>query len=472
MKFEATIGLEIHAELATKTKTFCSCKNEFGAKPNTNVCPVCLGLYGALPRLNKKAVELAVKAGLCFESKINKLAYFERKNYFYPDLSKGYQISQLKMPFCVGGFVELDSGKKVHLNRIQLEEDAGKLLHISKTVGTKVDYNRGGTPLIEIVTEPELCCADEAVEFVQKVREILVFAGIAHCKMEQGGLRADVNVSIRPVGAQEFGTKVEMKNINSFRAIKRAIDFEIARQTEILQSGKLVEQETRKWDDVKCKSFAMRNKENSKDYRYFEDPDIMRVRLDETDISRFKAELPMLAKERRQMYEQKFGLSHYEAERLTSSVETANFFEECEQILHSPKKLASWIIVGLFSMLVEGQTLQELISPQHLCELENLVQDGKITKNVADTLLKKVVEQKQSPTSIAQKESLLGGVSKEQIANILKEFAQENPKAVQDFWANPDKVILFVVGYVKKKTQGKADTELVKVLAKQILNKK
>ena len=241
MKFEATIGLEIHAELATKTKTFCSCKNEFGAKPNTNVCPVCLGLYGALPRLNKKAVELAVKAGLCFESKINKLAYFERKNYFYPDLSKGYQISQLKMPFCVGGFVELDSGKKVHLNRIQLEEDAGKLLHISKTVGTKVDYNRGGTPLIEIVTEPELCCADEAVEFVQKVREILVFAGIAHCKMEQGGLRADVNVSIRPVGAQEFGTKVEMKNINSFRAIKRAIDFEIARQTEILQSGKLVE---------------------------------------------------------------------------------------------------------------------------------------------------------------------------------------------------------------------------------------
>ena len=324
--YDIVIGLEIHAELKTKTKVFCSCKNEFGAQPNTNTCPVCTGMPGALPILNKRAVELAIKAGLSFGCDISRYSVFERKNYFYPDLSKAYQISQLVYPLCVGGKVELDSGKTIRLNRIHLEEDAGKLTHISKAVGTLVDYNRGGTPLIEMVTEPDFSSAEEVVEFLKKVRENLVFENIANCYMEEGGMRCDVNLSLKKKGTSELGIRTEMKNLNSFKSVQRAIEYEAKRQAEVLSGGGVVIQETRKWNDDKGKSTSMRTKEQAQDYRYFPDPDILALNISDEDIERVKDEMVMLPAKRREVYQEEYGLPLYDAQILTSSKYISDYF--------------------------------------------------------------------------------------------------------------------------------------------------
>ena len=274
--YDIVIGLEVHAELKTKSKVFCSCKNQFGSLPNTNCCPVCVGLPGALPILNKKAVELVIKAGLSIDSEINNLAVFERKNYFYPDLAKAYQISQLVRPICVGGYIDLKE-RRVRVNRIHLEEDAGKLIHSTQAIGTLIDYNRGGVPLMELVTEPDITSADEAVEFLTKLRQRYIFADVADCKMEQGGMRCDVNISVKPKGSTVLGERTEMKNLNSFKSVHRAITYEANRQIEILRNGGKISQETRKWDDNHGKSISMRKKETSQDYRYFPDPDMLAV---------------------------------------------------------------------------------------------------------------------------------------------------------------------------------------------------
>ncbi len=464
--FDIVIGLEIHAELATKTKIFCGCKNEFGNEPNTNTCPICTGMPGALPVLNKRALELAIKAGLSFGCNVSRYTVFERKNYFYPDLSKAYQISQLVYPLNLGGGVKLNSGKYIRLNRIHLEEDAGKLMHISKAVGTFVDYNRGGTPLIEIVTEPDFSSAEEVVEFLKKVREILVFENIAKCKMEQGGMRCDVNLSLKRKGSTEFGTRTEMKNLNSFKSVQRAIEYEALRQAEVLASGETVVQETRKWDDDKGKSLAMRTKEKAQDYRYFPDPDMKPVLISGDDIARVREELVMLPADRRKMYVEEFGIPEYDAEILTTTKYISDYFETCVSLYNNPKKISNWIMVELFKLVKnQDKDQDEIVFPiteQRLVAIIKMVEEKVLNKNLALELLAQVIETGEDPTLLAKKLGMLVTISDEEIVALLKKLKSENQKVVEDYKADPDKISGFIVGYVMKNTGGKANSLKIK----------
>lgn len=463
-KYDVVIGLEIHAELNTKTKVFCSCKNQFGDAPNTNTCPVCTGMPGALPILNKQAVKLAIKAGLSFGSAISPYSVFERKNYFYPDLSKAYQISQLVYPLCVGGKIVLDSGKEIRLNRIHLEEDAGKLTHISRAVGTLVDYNRGGTPLIEMVTEPDISNAQEAVEFLKKVREALTFEDIANCKMEEGGMRCDVNLSLKEKGSLEFGTRTEMKNLNSFKSVLRAIEYEAERQAEILSSGGTIIQETRKWDDDKGKSSAMRTKEQAQDYRYFPDPDLRPIRITESAVAKIKEEMVMLPSERRKMYVEKFGLPMYDAQILTSTKYISNYFEKCVSLYNAPKKISNWIMVDLFKLVKEQEEIVFPIDEEKLTTIIQMVEEKTINKTIGLQLLDKVIETGKEPKALAKELGMLVTISDEQIISLLEKLKSENEKVCLDYKASPEKVVGFMVGYVMKNTGGKANSAKVKEL--------
>ena len=463
MEFDVVIGLEIHAELKTKTKIFCSCKNEFGAKPNTNTCPICTGMPGALPIINKRAVELCIKAGLCFGSKINNHAEMERKNYFYPDLSKAYQISQLVHPICIGGKVTLDNGKEMMLNRIHLEEDAGKLIHISKAEGTLIDYNRGGTPLIEIVTEPVFQSAEEVDEFLKKVRETLIFADVADCKMEQGGMRCDVNLSLKPKGSNVLGTRTEMKNLNSFKSVSRAICYEIERQKEVLSHGGVVYQETRKWDDALGENFTMRSKEEAQDYRYFPDPDILPFDISVKDKQRIVNEIPVLPQERRRKYVSEYGISKIDSEHLTDSKYVSDYFEKCISYFNSPKKISNWILTDLFRMVKESESFVFPISEKDLSTIIKMTEEGKITKTNGLVLMEKVIETKKEPEILAKELNLISSISESDIVKILEKFKAENPKAVEDFKKDP-KVMSFIIGYVMKNTQGKANGTIVRDL--------
>lgn len=464
MNYDVVIGLEIHAELKTKTKVFCSCKNEFGAKPNENTCPVCTGMPGALPVINKKAVELCIKSGLCFGSDISLYAVMERKNYFYPDLSKAYQISQMVNPICIGGGIKLASGKFVRLNRIHLEEDAGKLTHISKSVGTLVDYNRGGTPLIEIVTEPDFSSAEEVDEFLKRIREALVFAGIADCKMEEGGMRCDVNLSLKPKDSVIFGTRTEMKNLNSFKSVSRAIEYEIKRQAEVLNSGEKIVQETRKWDDAKGKNLTMRSKEEAQDYRYFPDPDILPISISIETVAKLKNEMPELPQARRERYVQDFGLPEYDAQILTSSKYVSDYFETCVKLFTVPKKISNWIMVDLLKLVKEQEEFSFPISEEDFVEIIKMVEEKKINKTVGIQLMEKVIETGEKPRGLADKMGLLVTISKEQILELLQKLKSENAKVAEDYKKTPEKVVGFIVGYVMKNTGGKANSVLVKEL--------
>lgn len=456
--FDLVIGLEIHAELNTNTKVFCSCKNQFGNEPNTNTCPVCTGMPGALPILNKRAVELAIKSGLSFGSKINNYSVFERKNYFYPDLSKAYQISQMVFPLCLSGGVKLDSGKFIRLNRIHLEEDAGKLTHISKAVGTFVDYNRGGTPLIEMVTEPDISSAEEAVDFLKKVREALVFEGIANCKMEEGGMRCDVNLSLKPKGSAVYGIRTEMKNLNSFKSVQRAIEYESKRQAELLVSGGIVIQETRKWDDDKGKSSSMRSKEHAQDYRYFPDPDILPISISYEDIERIKSEMVMLPAERRAMYVEKFGIPEYDAGILTTSKYISDYYEKCVKLYNNPKKLSNWIMVDLLKMVKDQEEFVFPVTEEQLVAIVKMVEDRLINKTIALDLMAKVIETQKDPMVLAKEMNLLVVISDDEILRLLNQLNAENPKVSADYKADPEKVTKFIIGYVMKNTGGKANS--------------
>lgn len=468
LDYDVVIGLEIHAELKTKTKVFCSCKNEFGSSPNTNTCPVCTGMPGALPIINKKAVELCIKAGLCFGCSISEYAVMERKNYFYPDLSKAYQISQMVHPICVGGQIQLSSGKITRLNRIHLEEDAGKLTHISKSVGTLIDYNRGGTPLIEIVTEPDFSSAEEVDEFLKRVREALVFAGIADCKMEEGGMRCDVNLSLKPKGSTVFGTRTEMKNLNSFKSVTRAIEYEIKRQAEVLREGGVIIQETRKWDDAKGKNMTMRTKEEAQDYRYFPDPDILPISISKEDVAKLKDEMPMLPDERRKLYQEKYGLPEYDAQILTTSKYISDYFEKCVTLLDIPKKISNWIMVDLLKLVKEQEEFTFPIKEENLTTIIKMVEEKTIAKAVALQLMEKVIETGTPPKQLADKMGLLVQISEEQIIEILERLKRENTKVCEDYKNDPTKVVGFIIGYVMKNTGGKANSGLAKELISKI----
>ena len=460
--YEVTIGLEVHAELKTNTKCFCSCKNEFGGEPNTHCCPVCVGMPGALPVINKKAVELTIKAGLCMGCDINDIAVFERKNYFYPDLSKAYQISQLVRPICLHGGVKLDSGKFIRLNRIHLEEDAGKLVHKSETVGTLIDYNRGGVPLIEMVSEPDMSSPEEALEFFGKLRENLIYADIAECKMQEGGMRCDVNVSIREKGQKEYGTKVEMKNINSFKAVERAIKFEVERQKDILENGGTVRQETRRWDDVLGESSSMRSKEDSKDYRYFPDPDILAIEIPRENVEKIRKELPLLPAERKEKYMGEFGLSLYDTNLLLSEKVYSNFFDECVKLYNKPKSVVNWIQSQVLSLIKDEEEKEIKISASNLTKIIEMLEKKEISQQDSRTLFAKCWEEDIDAKEFAKSSGMLSTLSENELEKIMDEVISENPKACEDFKTTPDKVMPFFIGQVMKKTKGKANSEVVR----------
>ncbi|MCL2228467.1 MAG: Asp-tRNA(Asn)/Glu-tRNA(Gln) amidotransferase subunit GatB [Firmicutes bacterium] len=467
-KYEVTIGLEIHAELNTKTKAFCGCANEYGAKPNTNVCHVCLAIPGTLPLINRAAVEKTIAAGLAIDCKINDIAVFERKHYFYPDLAKGYQISQLEKPICLGGGIKLGTGKFIRLNRIHLEEDAGKLLHNAVSQISLVDYNRGGVPLIEIVTEPDIANATEAVEFLEEVRQRLVYAGVAECRMEQGGMRCDVNISLKPKGAKKLGNRCEVKNLNSFKSVARAIEYEAKRQSELLDKGETISVQTRKWDEGAGKTTLMRDKGEAYDYRYFPDPDIYPIRITDRDVAEIKVAMPKLAHELKTQFVTEFGLPEYDAHVLTKNKLLAHFYLDCVTLLKEPKAVSNWTMVDIGKMMNDANTDVPPVTPAQLTEIIKMAMDKTITKTIGLELLQKVSgDSRKSPKKIAKDMGLLDGVSDAEIKKIFEAVKKDKPALVDDFKNNPQKVLPFIIGQVMKNTRGRAKSEIVEKLAKE-----
>lgn len=461
--YETIIGLEIHSELNTSTKMFCACPNRFGDTPNTNCCPVCLGMPGALPIPNKRAVELTIMAGLTMGSIINDVAVFERKNYFYPDLSKSYQISQLVKPICLGGGITLNSGKTIRLNRIHLEEDAGKLVHGYDT--TEVDYNRCGVPLIETVTEPDISSSEEAVEFLTKLREKLVFAGISKCKMAEGGMRVDINVSVKRKDSPVLGTRTEMKNLNSFRSVARAIEYEANRQIEELENGNIILQETRKWDDDKGVSIALRAKTDSQDYRYFPDPDLLPIRIKREAVERLKTKLPESRDARFNRYISKYNLPTNDAEILSSSKVISDFYDECVSILPEYKEIANWILVDILKLDFDEAVP---ISVDNLVEIIKMVLGKMITRQNGKELLVSVIKTGKNAKNLANAMGIISSVSRGEIERIVDELVDSDKKARADYATSPDKVMQYFIGGVMRLTGGRADGMIVR----EVLEKK
>ena len=469
--YQINIGLEIHAELKTATKVFCSCKNSFGDAPNTNVCPTCIGLPGTLPAVNKQAVVYAIKAGLALGSRISPHLLFDRKHYYYPDLPKAYQISQDKLPLCIGGGIKLDSGKFVRFNHIHLEEDAGKLIHDPLTDQTYIDYNRGGVPLLEHVTEVDLSSADETVEFLTKLRQTLIFADVANCRMEQAGMRCDVNISVRKNDATELGTKVEMKNLNSFRSVHSAINYEANRQIETLEAGGTIVQETRKWDEQKGVTLPMRKKEESKDYRYMPEPDFISINISPKDIEEIQNSLPLTPAERYEKYITEYELPEYDAKILISEKFISDYFENCVKLYNAPKTFSNWIMTDLLKILKEASfsSLAEIISEEFLCIIIKLLDDRKISRNVAKELLAKTIASKENPMEIANREHLIETITNETIIGIIDGVLAEKPDLKDQYKVEPDKITNFIVGAVMKQTKGKADATFVKDYVSKIM---
>lgn len=464
--YDVVIGLEVHAELKTNSKVFCSCANKFGSEPNTNCCPVCIGLPGALPVLNKQAVKSTIKAGLCMGCEINDIAVFERKNYFYPDLSKAYQISQLVRPICIGGGVYVNGGAKfIRLNRIHLEEDAGKLVHKSEQVGTLIDYNRGGVPLIEMVSEPDISNAEEAIQFLTGLRENLIYAGIAECKMEQGGMRCDVNISIKKKGSSELGTRTEMKNLNSFKAVARAIEYETNRQIEIVENGGKIIQETRKWDDERGKSLSLRTKETSQDYRYFPDPDLLSVKIDRSLVEEIKKTIPKLPFERRKQYTSEFGLTEYDAEVLTNDKEISDFYDECLKVYNEPKKVCNYCLTELLKHIEKTEeSINIPISAENFANIVRMVDKQLIGQANAKKLIEMCFNTDAKAEQLAKENNMLNDIDAGEIEEMVKKVIADNPKAVEDYKVNGDKILTFFLGQVMRLSKGKAPANVVREL--------
>ena len=458
MDWDVVIGLEVNAELNTNSKVFCSCKNEYGSAPNTNCCPVCIGLPGALPVLNKQAVKYTIKAGLALGCNINDIAIMERKNYFYPDLSKAYQISQLVKPICLNGGIKLSNGKFVRLNRIHLEEDAGKLIH-NENIGSLIDYNRGGVPLIEIVTEPDISSADEAVEFVTKLRNTLIYTGVAQCKMEEGGMRCDVNLSVKPKGSETFGTRTEMKNLNSFKMIERAIKVETERQIDLIEGGGKVVQETRRWDDVNEETVAMRSKETSQDYRYFPDPDILAVTISRQDVEDIRKTLPLLPEQLKDKFVNEYNLPEYDADVIIKDKEISTFYLKCVELLNEPKQISNWLMTNVLAKL-KDDTLQ--ITPKQLTDIISLVLNRKISKQNGVELFELIWGTTDDALKIATNKKMINDMSADELYKIIDEILVNNPQVIPQYKTEPDKILNFLTGQTMRQTKGKADSKLVR----------
>ncbi|MGI6778345.1 MAG: Asp-tRNA(Asn)/Glu-tRNA(Gln) amidotransferase subunit GatB [Acetivibrionales bacterium] len=476
MEYEIVIGLEVHAELSTKSKIFCSCTTEFGGQPNTHCCPICTGMPGVLPVLNKSVVEYAVKAGLATNCTIAEFSKQDRKNYFYPDLPKAYQISQYDLPLCIDGYININAdgvNKRIGITRIHIEEDAGKLMHDELDMSSMIDYNRCGIPLIEIVSEPDMRSAQEARAYIEALKSILQYIEVSDCKMQEGSLRADINLSVRPRGQIELGTRTEMKNLNSIKAIVRAIEWEASRQVNELKSGGRIIQETRRWDDDRGMSYTMRSKEEAHDYRYFPEPDIAPVVLDSTWIKRIGESLPELPEARKRRYVEEYGLPAYDAEILTASKAIADFFEEAAAKSRNAKAVSNWIMGDLTRVLKEkDMETDDIPFPAgHLAKLVSLIDKGTISGTIAKKVFERMFECGKDPESIVREEGLEVVSDEAAIGAIVKEIIERNQKSVEDYKNGKGKAIGFLVGQVMRETKGKADPLIVNRLLKQELDK-
>jgi aspartyl-tRNA(Asn)/glutamyl-tRNA(Gln) amidotransferase subunit B len=468
------IGLEVHSELSTKSKIYCGCTTEFGGEVNTHCCPICTGMPGTLPVLNEKVVEFAIKAGLAMNCEITKYSKQDRKNYFYPDLPKAYQVSQFDLPLCKNGYVDIEvdgKTKRIGITRIHIEEDAGKLMHDQWETGSLVDFNRCGVPLIEIVSEPDMRSAEEAKALLEKIKAILEYLEVSDCKMQEGSLRCDVNLSIRPFGQEKFGTRTEMKNLNSFRAIGRAIEGEEKRQRELIEDGGSVVQETRRWDDIKGSSYSMRSKEEAHDYRYFPEPDLAPIVTTDETIKKIKSELPELPDERRKRYIVEYSLPEYDAWLLTSSKVLAHYFEEAAKASGSPKMVSNWMMGDMMRILKERNLEYENIpfKPADLAELISLIEKGTISGTIAKTVFEDMFETGKNPSSIVQEKGLTQMSDEGELIAIVKEVLAQNTQSVEDLKAGKDRAFGFLVGQAMKATKGKANPQIINKILKELL---
>lgn len=475
-QFETVIGLEVHAELATNSKIFCGCPTTFGAPPNTHTCPICLGHPGVLPVVNKQAVEFAMKAALALNCEISRETKFDRKNYFYPDLPKAYQISQYDQPIGQNGWIEIEVNgekKRIGITRLHLEEDAGKLVHAEFGGGSLVDFNRVGVPLIEIVSEPDIRSPEEARAYLEKLKAILQYTGVSDVKMEQGSLRCDANVSIRPVGETKLGTKTELKNMNSFRNVQLALEHEVQRQIQVVTSGGQVVQETRRWDEASRQTVSMRSKEEAHDYRYFPDPDLVRMQISEEWIEEVRRSIPELPDARKARYIQEYGLSAEDASVITIAKESADFFDRAVATGADPKAIANWLMGDLFGYLnannLEFADLE--LAPEALGELVKLIEKGTISTKIAKTVFKEMLETGKDPAAIVEEKGLVQISDEGALKKIVDEVIAANPQSVQDYLGGKKQAIGFLVGQVMKQTKGKANPPLVNKLLVEAIEK-
>ena len=473
-QYETVIGLEVHVELATKTKIFCGCSTEFGGAPNTHTCPVCTGMPGSLPVLNKKVVEFAIKAGLAANCHIHQYCKFDRKNYFYPDNPQNYQISQLYLPICYDGAVEIETsaGKKtVRIHEMHMEEDAGKLIHDEWDDTSLVDYNRSGVPLVEIVSEPDMRSSEEVIAYLEKLRTTIQYLGASDCKLQEGSMRADVNLSVREMGTSEFGTRTEMKNLNSFKAIARAIEGERERQIELLEAGKKVVQETRRWDDNKESSHAMRSKEDAQDYRYFPEPDLVPIVISQEWIDRVKKRQPEFREEKLKRYKKEFDIPQYDAEILTESKHMADIFEETTALCGKPKKVSNWLMVETMRLLKEHNMESEDITftPENLAKLIELADAGTINSSVAKEVFDYVFEKNVDPEKYVEEHGLKTVNDEGALIEVLEKVIADNPQAVVDYKGGKEKALGALVGQTMKAMKGKANPGLVNQKLREML---
>ncbi|MEI3339708.1 MAG: Asp-tRNA(Asn)/Glu-tRNA(Gln) amidotransferase subunit GatB [Eubacterium sp.] len=472
--YETVIGLEVHVELATKTKIFCSCSTAFGGAPNTHTCPVCTGMPGSLPVLNKQVVEYAMAVGLATNCKITQYSKFDRKNYFYPDNPQNYQISQLYLPICRDGFVEIETaaGKKnVRIHEIHMEEDAGKLVHDEWEDVSIVDYNRSGVPLIEIVSEPDMRSADEVIAYLETLRQTIQYLGASDCKLNEGSMRADVNLSVREVGSQTFGTRTEMKNLNSFKAIAHAIEGERERQIELLEMGRKVVQETRRWDDNKESSHAMRSKEDAQDYRYFPEPDLAPIVISDEWIAKIRARQPELRPQKLERYKKEYDIPEYDAGIITESKHMADLFEATTEICGKPKKVSNWLMGETMRLLKENSMDADALSfaPVHLASLIELVDAGTINGSVAKEVFEEIFKHDIDPEKYVKEHGLKAVNDEGALRSTIEQVIRENPQSVEDYHSGKKKAMGFLVGQTMKALKGKANPAMVNQIVKELL---